>query len=79
MCIRDRVQENGIRYALDFIPMLMVLVALGIQRVESKIWKAAIVYSISLNLLAFSLISFAYDAFISLGSWGKAFGGYLLH
>ena len=73
------VQENGIRYALDFIPMLMVLVALGIQRVESKIWKAAIVYSISLNLLAFSLISFAYDAFIRLGTWGKAFGGYLLH
>src|SRR5262249_28014767 len=66
------VQENGIRYALDFIPVLMVLVALGIQGVDSKIWKGTIVYSVALNLLAFSLISFAYDAFVKFGGWGKS-------
>ena len=65
------VQENGIRYALDFIPVLVVLVALGIHRVDSKIWKGAIAYSIALNLLAFSLISYAYDFYVNVGVWGK--------
>jgi len=65
------VQENGIRYALDFIPMAMVLVAMGIKHVQTKIWKAAIIYSIALNLLAFSLIPHGYDFFVNFGSWGR--------
>jgi hypothetical protein len=34
---------------------------------------------LALNLLAFPLISFAYDAFVRLGLWGEAFAGYLLN
>ncbi len=30
------VQENGIRYALDFFPVLIVLVALGMKNVENQ-------------------------------------------
>jgi hypothetical protein len=65
------VQENGIRYALDFFPILIILVALGIKNIDEKISKAAIVYSIALNLLAFSLISYAYDLYSAVGQWGK--------
>jgi hypothetical protein len=65
------VQENGIRYALEFFPILILLVALGIKNVDDKIWKTAIAYSIGLNLLAFSLISHAYDFYIAVGQWGK--------
>jgi len=71
------VQENGIRYALDFFPILIVLVALGIKNIDSKIWKAAIAYSIGLNLLAFSLISYAYDFYIEVGRWGKKLIAYV--
>jgi hypothetical protein len=67
------VQENGIRYALDFFPVLIVLVALGVRNVQNDIlWKGAIGYSIGLNLLAFSLISLAWDMFIYVGQWGKS-------
>ena len=65
------VQENGIRYALDFFPILIILVALGIKNIDEKILKAAIAYSIALNLLAFSLISYAYDLYSAVGQWGK--------
>ena len=72
------VQENGIRYALDFLPVLMVLVALGIQNAESKLWKAAIAYSIGLNLLAFSLIPHIYDLYMAALRWGKRIWLYLV-
>jgi hypothetical protein len=65
------VQENSIRYALDFFPLLIILVALGIKNMQEKIWKAAIAYSIGLNLLALSLISHAYDLYIGVGRLGK--------
>ena len=67
------VQENGIRYALDFFPVLIVLVALGTKNVENKmLWKSAISYSVGLNLLAFSVISYAWDLYVNAGRWGKS-------
>ena len=71
-------QENSIRYALDFFPVLMVLVALGIKNIDSKIWKTAIAYSVGLNLLAISLIFYAYEFFIAVGQWGKTILAYLV-
>jgi hypothetical protein len=71
------VQENGIRYALDFFPVLILLVGLGMKNIQDKIWKAAIGYSIALNLLAFSLISYAYDFYVSIGHWGKRVLSYM--
>ena len=45
-------QVNAQRFTLDFLPVLIVLVALGRQRLHEKWWRAAIVYSIALNALA---------------------------
>lgn len=45
-------QVNGQRFALDFLPILMVLVALGVQRVDGRVWKAAVVYGVLLNVIA---------------------------
>jgi hypothetical protein len=45
------VQVNAQRFALDFIPLLVVLVALGIRRVPAAVWKTAVVYSVGLNAL----------------------------
>lgn len=69
------IQVNGIRYALDFFPILIILVALGMKNIDEKISKAAIGYSIALNLLAFSLISYAYDVYIAVGQLGKRLVG----
>jgi 4-amino-4-deoxy-L-arabinose transferase-like glycosyltransferase len=46
------VQINCQRFSLDFFPILMLLVALGTRRVGDRWWKAVIVYSILLNVLA---------------------------
>lgn len=52
-------QINGMRYALDFLPVLAVLAARGMQRDTDtpwrRAWQGAIVYSIGLNLLATAL------------------------
>ena len=49
-------QINGVRYALDFMPVLLVFAARGMQHtVDSpirRIWQGAIVYSVALNVLA---------------------------
>lgn len=50
-------QANAQRFVLDFLPILIVLVALGIRRVKPHWWKAAIGYSIALNVLALFLVS----------------------
>ena len=44
-------QLNTQRYTMDFIPVLMILVTLGTLRVPERIWKAAVVYSVALNVL----------------------------
>jgi len=67
------VQENGIRYALDFFPVLMVLVALGMKNIDNQmLLKSAISYSIGLNLLALSVISYVWDLYVNAGRWGKS-------
>ncbi|MHC4165851.1 MAG: glycosyltransferase family 39 protein [Planctomycetota bacterium] len=45
-------QFNCQRFTMDFMPVLMLLVALGIDRSESNIWKYVISYSVILNILA---------------------------
>jgi len=49
-------QINSQRYALDFLPILILLVALGIKNVREDVWKPAIIYSIILNILALYII-----------------------
>ncbi len=50
------VQANAQRYALDVIPLLMLLVARGLPRVPERVWKGAIVYAIALNIVALVLL-----------------------
>lgn len=45
-------QVNTQRYTLDFLPILILLVALGTKRVKENLWKAAMLYSIILNVVA---------------------------
>ena len=49
-------QYNCQRFTMDFMPVLMLLVALGINRAKSNLWKYAISYSIVLNILAYVVV-----------------------
>ncbi|MEW5986373.1 MAG: glycosyl transferase family 39 [Chloroflexota bacterium] len=53
------VQVNTQRYALDFIPIVMVLAAVGTKHVDGRWWKAAVIYAITLNILALVVIPIA--------------------
>jgi 4-amino-4-deoxy-L-arabinose transferase-like glycosyltransferase len=59
-------QINGLRYTLDFMPVLFVLAALGMQRAEGtpyqRLAHALIVYSVVLNFVA-------QDGVDTLGQW----------
>jgi hypothetical protein len=44
-------QMNTQRFTMDFMPILILLVALGIQHVTPLLWKAAIAYAIILNVI----------------------------
>jgi len=46
------LQYNAQRFTLDFLPVLMVLVVLGVGRVGEGLWKAAVVYAVGLNVIA---------------------------
>ncbi|HMO99334.1 MAG TPA: hypothetical protein PKE26_09520 [Kiritimatiellia bacterium] len=52
-------QINGMRYALDFLPLVMVFAANGMNRLADSpyraLWKAAILYAVTLNLIAIGL------------------------
>jgi len=52
-------QINGVRYALDFMPVLVLFTARGMQREAGTpfrlIWQGAIAYSILLNVLAIGI------------------------
>lgn len=52
-------QINGVRYALDFMPVLLVFAARGVQREADtpyrRVWQGAILYSIALNILAIGI------------------------
>jgi hypothetical protein len=49
-------QVNCQRFTLDFMPVLMLLVALGIAKAKSNLWKYAIIYAVALNTLAYFII-----------------------
>jgi 4-amino-4-deoxy-L-arabinose transferase-like glycosyltransferase len=59
-CTLGSWQINGLRYTLDFMPVLFIFVALGLDRVWGTCWgkigKYLIIYSIALNLVAFIVI-----------------------
>lgn len=48
-------QINAQRFTLDFFPVLIVLTALGISQANARLFKAAVAYSVGLNILAFGL------------------------
>jgi hypothetical protein len=43
------VQWNTERFSLDFLPVLILLAALGMQRARTPLWKATIAYAAALN------------------------------
>ncbi|MBU0975174.1 MAG: glycosyl transferase family 39 [Patescibacteria group bacterium] len=45
-------QVNTQRFSLDFLPVLICIVALGIKQVPTAVWKALILFSVLLNFLA---------------------------
>jgi 4-amino-4-deoxy-L-arabinose transferase-like glycosyltransferase len=54
-------QVNCMRFALDFLPLLFILIALGAKQIPAWLLKGMICYAIFLNLLSF-LIHFIYQA-----------------
>lgn len=46
------VQVNAQRFSLDFLPLVILLVSIGIKRVPKNLGKVAIIYSICLNVIA---------------------------
>ena len=53
-------QINTMRFSLDFLPLLFLLFALGVQHIPAWLLKGMIVYAILLNILGF-LIHFIYQ------------------
>jgi hypothetical protein len=49
-------QPNAQRYSLDYMPILILLAGLGKVRISEKLWKAAICYSVILNVLALTIL-----------------------
>ncbi|MCX6025602.1 MAG: glycosyl transferase family 39 [Chloroflexi bacterium] len=43
------VQWNTQRYSLDFLPLLIVLVAIGMRKERSYMWKLAVLFAVALN------------------------------
>ncbi|MCK4829695.1 glycosyl transferase family 39, partial [bacterium] len=52
-------QVNAYRYSLDFLPILVLLVAMGISRIKPGIWKTAIAYAVVLNIVAICIYHIA--------------------
>lgn len=52
-------QINAQRFTLDFLPLLILLTALGAQRCHPKVWKSLIVYSVALNVIASAICAFS--------------------
>ncbi|MCL4560633.1 MAG: glycosyl transferase family 39 [Chloroflexi bacterium] len=49
-------QLNAQRFTLDFMPILILLVAFGMQHVDKRIVQAAIGYSVALNIIALFIV-----------------------
>ena len=54
-------QVNCMRFSLDFLPLLFILIALGAKQIPAWIFKGMIIYAVFLNLLSF-LIHLLYQA-----------------
>jgi hypothetical protein len=50
------VQYNAQRFAVDFLPALMILVALGVKNAPEKYWKPLVVYAVFLNAVTMLII-----------------------
>ena len=50
------VQINTQRYAMDFLPLATILVALSARHVNPRLLKTAIAYSVLLNVIALALV-----------------------
>lgn len=48
-------QVNTSRFTLDFLPLLLVLTALGIQQIPGWLVKGMIVYAVLLNIISFAI------------------------
>lgn len=48
-------QVNASRFTLDFLPLLMILVALGAKHAPKWLFKSMIIYAILLNIIAFAI------------------------
>lgn len=46
-------QVNTMRFTMDFLPLLMILTALGLRHTPTWIYKSLITYAVILNLLSF--------------------------
>ncbi|NMO17736.1 glycosyl transferase family 39 [Pyxidicoccus fallax] len=49
------VQLNSHRFCLDFLPVLMVLVALGTKRISGERWKPLVGWAVGLNLFVLAV------------------------
>lgn len=50
------VQANTQRFTLDFLPIIIILVALSIKSIPENLWKVSVVYSIILNVIALLIV-----------------------
>ena len=50
------VQLNAHRFCLDFLPVLMVLIALGTQRLRPERWKPLVAWAVGLNLFVLAVL-----------------------
>lgn len=50
-------QVNTSRFTLDFLPLLLILTALGASKIPMWLWKGMISYAVILNLISFAIHS----------------------
>lgn len=51
------MQYNAQRFTLDFWPVLFVLIALGAQHAPRRLWRAAILFAIALNVVNWAFLA----------------------
>ena len=54
-------QLNCQRYTLDFLPVLLPLIGIGMARIPSAIWKSLILYSVALNFVGLIVLPRAWS------------------
>ncbi|MBN2381298.1 glycosyl transferase family 39 [bacterium] len=59
--INGHIQLNAQRYTLDFMPVLILLIALGTFETKPALWKTLIGYAVFLNILAIVWIGFRFE------------------